>query len=479
MASNNDQFEHSRIPLRPLAYKNKDLAETNELIIDFGKTGTETFHIYISDSNDPSKLIDLTEMMISKMLPVAKLNANQFEISLEGVDEPTALKDIINYIYKRFMYPENYGLFDYSRDSYKLFDDSAINTLLRDAEGRVILPVTFADNIFFKNGQTLQDNYNETTRLAINRATLYAEQDTKVYQFDYPFPNYMDDIEVRFNSIYLDSSKYNITPLADADGNFSNGQLILLLDEVNESDQIDFIFTYNAKAYADARYEYMDGKNISLKSIPASRLEKTTNDFATNDENAIPTSKALHDLYMEMIDVVDKHGENVSYNLDVSEYDNFIHIDSDKNIIEYDYFMCCVLLGTKKRFDATALIAWNGGAIVNVPIVDAFGKDLKKGLPAGKIARFMWSKAEHKVRLLTTDMSQLRSSRWIHKCVESETLICYCGMRYELGACITVYRNGLRLFEDIDYSIDTKTETITLFNRTEEGEVIVFEALYL
>jgi hypothetical protein len=481
MASNNnkDQFEHGRIPLRPLAYSQRENAQTDELIIDFGNTGTETYHMYIASSNDPTKLIDLTEMIVAKALPAAKFNVDQFEISLEGVDDPSTLKDVINYIYKRFLYPENYGLFDYARDSYKLFDDSAVNTLLRDAEGRVILPITFADNVFFKNGKSFQDQYNEITRLAINRQTIYTKKDTKSYKFLYPFENYMDDVEIRYNSRYLTSEEYFIGPVLDDDNNFTYGLLTLNLEEIGSNDQIDFIFTYNAKAYEDVKYQYMDGKNISMKSIPISRLEKVSDSFTNTDETAVATSKGLYNLYLEMLNMVDHNVDNASYNIDISEYDNFIHIDSSKNIIEYDYFMCNVLIGTAKRFDAAALIAYNGGSITNVPIVDARGKDLTKGLPSGKIARFMWCKEERKVYLMTTDISQLRTGRWVYKALESEKEICYCGMQYELGACITVYKNGLRLFEDLDYSINTKDEKITLFNPTTEGDVIIFEALYL
>ena len=42
---------------------------------------------------------------------------------------------------------------------------------------------------------------------------------------------------------------------------------------------------------------------------------------------------------------------------------------------------------------------------------------------------------------------------------------------------IFVYRNGVRLFESIDYSMDTDKKTITLYIRTEQYEKIVFEYL--
>jgi hypothetical protein len=479
MSSLNDQFEHGRLPLRPLSYENRKLAQPDELLIDYGNTGDENYHIYIADTKDPSKLIDITEMMVQKMLPSEKLNVDQFEITLEGEKDPSTLKDIINYIYKRFIWPENYGIFDYARDSYKLFDSGAINTLLRDAQGDVILPVTFADNVFYKNGKTLQDNFNESTRLGIKRTTFYTKANTKAYTFDYPFNNYMDDIDVRWNSVYLDASKYSITPNINNDGNFSSGTITLISDgAVGNNEQVDLIFTYNAKAYQDSKYEYMDGKNISIRSIPSSRLEKTSNEYSLDDETSIATSKALYNLYLDIVELLDNNSMNVSYNVDMSGNSRVIKITSDTNIVEEDYFLCNVLLDTKKRFDSTAVITY-GTSSTKVDIVDAVGKDLTRGLPAGKIAKFLWIKSENKLKLITSDLSNLRSSRWVYKCLESEKTICYCGMNYELGACITVYKNGLRLFEDIDYSINTKDETITLFNQTTDGDVIVFEALYL
>ena len=50
-------------------------------------------------------------------------------------------------------------------------------------------------------------------------------------------------------------------------------------------------------------------------------------------------------------------------------------------------------------------------------------------------------------------------------------------MDYIIGADISVYKNGLRLFEDIDYSINTKEENITLYNPARNDDMIVFEAI--
>ena len=45
----NSQFEHSRIPLKPLAYKDRALAQPSELMIDY-KGEHPSYHIYIVDN---------------------------------------------------------------------------------------------------------------------------------------------------------------------------------------------------------------------------------------------------------------------------------------------------------------------------------------------------------------------------------------------------------------------------------------------
>ena len=42
---------------------------------------------------------------------------------------------------------------------------------------------------------------------------------------------------------------------------------------------------------------------------------------------------------------------------------------------------------------------------------------------------------------------------------------------------IFIYRNGIRQFESIDYSMDTENKTITIYTSTEQNERFVFEYL--
>ena len=61
-------------------------------------------------------------------------------------------------------------------------------------------------------------------------------------------------------------------------------------------------------------------------------------------------------------------------------------------------------------------------------------------------------------------------------CKDDETVIPFNALQYNNSSIIRVYRNGVRLFQDLDYHMDKMAETITLFVRTELDERIVFES---
>ena len=43
-------------------------------------------------------------------------------INIEGIDDPTSLQDILNFIYKRFTYAEDPNGFDYNEDIDRFID---------------------------------------------------------------------------------------------------------------------------------------------------------------------------------------------------------------------------------------------------------------------------------------------------------------------------------------------------------------------
>jgi hypothetical protein len=169
----------------------------------------------------------------------------------------------------------------------------------------------------------------------------------------------------------------------------------------------------------------------------------------------------------------------VVYCTDKSAYNTYIHIDHIHDITAMKYCIVNVLLRSKKRYDCEVLVHFKGDAKTRVPLKDFEDNNINCTLPAGRVVKLLWDKDYNCFRLLSTDINQLRATKYIHKCYDSEEVISYDEMDYYAGAVITVYKNGLRLFEDIDYAIDPGNQTISLFTAAQSGDVIIFEALSL
>ena len=88
-----DQFKMGRLALKPLPYANKQLAQKGELMVDHAGDNP-TYHIYIVDPNDGTKIIDITSYLVKEAF------GNSITVNIDGVDEPFSLHDIINFIYK-------------------------------------------------------------------------------------------------------------------------------------------------------------------------------------------------------------------------------------------------------------------------------------------------------------------------------------------------------------------------------------------
>lgn len=389
----NDQYNMGRIPLRPLALSDKALAQTKELIIDY-KGDNPTYHIYITDTKDRTKLIDITQLILDEAFPI--INADNFKISIEGIMDAQSLRDIINYIYKRFLMPENANGFNYANDWKKLYDPLTKSILMKDTDNIIYLPVTTADNIYDANGTTLQDRLDNMIRVGFAtdfvRATTQSQTSFKI---EYPFPDYSaggNYIEVKIGSTYIDPSRYEIIDEVSSDGHVYGATLNLVNEGLEKGRAINFLFIYNSADTSNGLNEYLYGGLIANNSIPINKMQKSSDRYDLADSTSVATSKALYNLYK----------------------------------------FCCEALGTT---------------------------------PASKPAT-------------TPGNYKISTNRYVYTIKnDKENTIGYSGLMYNTGEDhnIFVYRNGVRLFESIDYSIDTSKKTITVYVNTEQYEKFVFE----
>lgn len=400
--SNTDQFNMARIPIRLLSYKDKELAETKELLIDNIADGDNepTYHMYIVDDKDRTILIDLTEMIIKEAFPT--LNADNFNISIEGLLDPQKLKDIINDIYKHFLFPEDENGFDYEEDYEKIIDPNTKSVLLTNKNGNIFLPITTTANIFDSTGSTLEDRLNNMSKVGFSTGYVRAENNGQsVFDFDYPFPDYLElgnFIEVRIGSVIIEKSRYEITEKSRSSDGHVYGASIRLLDqglEINRA--VNLLFIYNSADIGNGGTQGIYGGLLANGSVSTMKLEKVSDRYDLPDSTSIATSQALCNLY------------------------NYI-----------------LSSGAGSGGEGSS------GVVSNV-------KNLKI-----QTNRFVKTTQEDKENNNTISYNGLSMSNY-----NTDELF--------------VYRNGIRLFENLDYSINRNNKTITVYVNIEKFETFVFE----
>jgi hypothetical protein len=511
MATNNynDQFELGRIPLKPLAYSSKNLASTNELIVDYSGDNP-TYRIYISDKDDVSKLHDLTYEIAQDIINSdISADPSKLKIDLEGVDEPEDLKFLMNFIYKRLIYAENANGFRYDRDITKVLDETSKNTLLTNTDGTIILPVTTTDNVLDKSGQTISDRLANMVSTGINHYTITPEVDSQAeFDITLPYSNYDGYLEIYVDGLLIPEDDYTST--VDEDDNeilvvsLTNNDLI---NSITTESKIHVVFIYNTLMTGTGRYEKLNGASISNNSISTRKLARVSDSYTFNNKNTVATSAAVYNLYTYVADKLDGSADNMIYALDSSTDNGTIIISTSKDFVnDTEPFIVEVALHSNKLSEVVLMIQSTttvttesnteettdeGDAAVisddsdtsevattNVyDLVYPDGTRLTRGLSANRVMKLMILNEYNEAVIISSGMNAPKSTRYIYTCADRETDIPYSALDHNTDDLINVYRNGVRLFEDLDYYIDTVNEFITLFERTEKDEKIIFEAL--
>ena len=478
----NDQYEHSRIPLKPLPYENRRLADCNEIMIDYSGDNP-SYHIYIVDSSDKSKYIDITALILKATV------GEYIYIKLDGMEDPISLNDLLNFIYKNFVYPENKLGFIYERDKDLLLDPETKAVLLRDTDGTCYTPVVRADSVFDTSGRTVQERLDQMTRLGFSmdyvRITVEGQN---VIDITYPFLNYRDGgnfFEIRIGTTFIDKTRYQVIENRNEDGD-AYGATITFLDNHFEVDRrIDIMYIYNAKDVGgDINNNTFSGGSIANSSIPSTKLEKTCDNYYTEDSTSIATAKSVYSLYRDLTNALSVNTNRVIWCNDTSTSASSINIQATMSSAPvYPVMINFVTKSTKNTnvtLNATYKISSSGstGTLCTSQLYLTSGVQLKTKLPANHLAKIVIVDATH-AYLIAVPESDWTVTRYIRVCKDQETVISYADLSYTIGAKIFVYRNGVRQFEDYNYSINPSDETITLYVRAEEGETIIFEAISL
>lgn len=463
-----DQFDMGRIPIKPLPFENKDLASKGEIMIDH--TGNNpSYHLYITDPNDETKIIDITSYIVKEAF------GSTITVNVDGIDAPLNLNEILNFIYNRFIYTDNLNGFNYDIDISKVVSPDTKVVMLRNVDGTYLLPVASADSIFDRSGNTIQERLDSITRLGFANDYIQTEVDNQsVFEITYPFLNYPNGgnyLELRIGTVYVDKSRYQIIDNTDEDGNIYGATITFFNDTFEYGRRIDILYIYNASGIVASDYNAINGNQIASGSISSAKLEKTTDAYWVPDSTAVATGKALYDLYTAISDMA--AGSNAIFAVDklVGQPSNInVDIFANKAALTEKYIMLTILVNETKNSNISLNIT-HGSYVQKSTIFDI---TVPNGISSGNLLKVLVNAGQAKVLNVTN--AHITATRYIYNCRNQEIIINFSGLSYTPNSLIKVYRNGVRLFVDLDYSINMNDETISLFVRTQDGERIVFEA---
>ena len=477
-----DEYYMGRIPIRPLPYIYKDKAYSNELMIDTVQTedGSEpTFHIYVTDHSNPKKVYDLTSRTIQEAF-----SGREFTISVEGISEPISLHDVISYIYKRFVHIDDPTGFVPSEDMDRVTNQEAFKVLLRDINNETILPITRADAVYDIDGKTLQSKLDNMTRVSFANDYVKISYDGQTsFDITYPFANYFDGgnyMQLMIGTTIIDKSRYQIVENKTDDGKVYSATINFYHDSFENGRRIDILYIYNSSDIDGEHYTTIDGKTIANHSISSIKLERTSNSYINDDQESLATSKAVHDLYEVMSDMLINEDSKAVYCKDLtSTSDSVITVNlaNDGIVLGAHYILVSIVTESNKNANLKFKILSLNNSIEREDIWTEFDVTLPSAIGAGKILKFLINESE--IIPLNVSNIKLSNTRYIHYSNDGETVISFADLdRYDTGI-MRVYRNGVRLFKDLDYTVNESTNTITLNVATVANENIIFECDYI
>ena len=464
-----------RIPIRPLAYINKDKAFTSELLID--SVGEDpTYHIFIANPEDSSQFIDLSAIIIQE-----GFNSKDLTINIPGVKEPVSVFEIMSYIYSRFVHSDNINGFEYDRDISKITDTNNKNILLKDINGGYVFPVTKSDCIYDSNGISLQKRLDNMSRVSFATDYILVGTDNQsVFQITYPFKNYPlggNWMELRIGTTIIDKSRYQVINNTADDGNIYTCTVTFFDDTFEIGRRIDIFYIYNSLSTSNTEISVLDGGSMANASISIDKLSKYSDKYTLPDSTSLATSKALYNLYTEFLSALSQSSPNAVFVKDLSDSP----VQISMSLVNYNiglsgnYTLVTTYINKIKKSDLTVSVLFKGD---NEPIEKKYNVTIPNGLSVGRVVKFLIN--ENECILLDTVDIHLSRDRFVYYATKEDvTTISFAQLDYDNTKELSVYRNGLRLFENIDYRLDSSLRTITLFASLEPKEIVVFETQYI
>ena len=469
------EFDQARTPLKPLEYAHKDKAQTREFMIDYSGENP-TYHMYIVDPEDKTKIIDLSAKLLKE-----GYNSDDVTIEISGLEKPISLKNAIEFIYKRFVHIYDLNGFDPDKDMRKILDPTNKTILLQDPTGNYAIPVTRASAVFDEKGISIQDKLNKMSRIGFTTDHVMVINDNQsVFEITYPFADYISSgnyFELRVGTTFIAKDRYQIIDNVSNDGKSYSGTITFFNDTFESGRRIDILYIYNVSVNAENDINVVDGGTIANRTVTSDKLVKISDSFMLPDSTSVASSKAIYDAFASLFEALSSAECKVFFVKDTITYTNnkiVVSIMDQPVTIGNSYILLNILTASSKMSDVELEVVstnqFNGKSISHMYNITL----PNNGISSGKLLKVLVNDKEAIV--LSVVELKRKNARYIHYAKELENKIPFDRLEYDASSVINVYRNGLKLFEDLDYSIDYDTQVINLFVSTTERERIIIES---
>jgi hypothetical protein len=280
------EHANSRIPVKPLDYSQRNIAQEKELLIDY-----TTGNIYIVRTiNEQKTIIDVTKKIADSVGTIAHVDGNAI-ITIDGIGDvelSATLLDLIN-------------------SSVKMNDvvdhTKLIKKAITDKSGNQYAPVTIADAVYTSDGGLVEEKLKNITRLGMVVVEVDITDEDLTFTIPFPFNNYLENgnhMIVFLDSNFMSESKYTV-----------NGTSLTILGiepiAIRLYKKLVFVFLYNSTTAVIGTSQF-DGSFITKGSIETSKLKNTSNSISLDDSSYLATSKAIKMVYDSLtnrINIVD------------------------------------------------------------------------------------------------------------------------------------------------------------------------------
>lgn len=449
---------NARIPVIPLPYSSIDENTykpiEKELVIDYGAEGGFP-NLYVMHNG---QLVDITDGIRQSILN--ETPADNFTVTIEGLGV-ISVGEILNTLYTISLTHKEEVPFDIT---------AAIPTTIVDNNGIIYAPRTLSKNVYTENGKSIDEKLQAISKIGTYMDSVPATeelQSTFLIPFPETMPNYLEEgnsFWIYVGGVLVPDYRYQVTE----DGKYI--KFIYEDDYVEFDRDVVFLFCYNSATPDTKVLVTMDGKYITPKSIETNRLSSVSHSIDYNATDTVASAKAVCTLR----NVLNARIDAIAGNTCITCFANEESTSSELIVTIPNYELVDTnMIHVRLRHD----LAPNATLRVNdsgaIPIYDGNNR-VQAGPKAGEIINLSYNSLEQRFYIYGVSSFKLETF-YDHKAPEVGTSEISFNLPYDtLVDKLDVYYNGIKLFPNINYTLNNSSITLSDF-KSEAGDLFTFE----